>query len=60
MRDDSFSPILLSQDDGILVVPTIADSPLKLNLKKGLSAEFLDRAFALASIATMSGCCQVI
>ncbi|KAK9286325.1 hypothetical protein L1049_014716 [Liquidambar formosana] len=49
----------LLKDDGILVVPTIADSPLKLNLKKGLSAEFLDRAFALTSIATMSGCCQV-
>ncbi|CAL5377716.1 unnamed protein product [Camellia sinensis] len=47
------------QDDGILVLPTIADPPLKLNSKKGLSAEFHDRASALLSIASMSGCCQV-
>ncbi|KAK2982325.1 hypothetical protein RJ640_009022 [Escallonia rubra] len=49
----------LLKDDGILVVPTVADHPLKLNSKKGLSAEFHDRAFALSSIASMSGCCQV-
>lgn len=48
------------QDDGILVVPTVADSPLKLNSKKVLLSEFHDRAFPLLSIATMSGCCQVI
>lgn len=47
------------QDDGILVIPTVADSPLKLNTKKGLSAEFHDRIFALSSIASISGCCQV-
>ncbi|CAL5379537.1 unnamed protein product [Camellia sinensis] len=47
------------RDDGILVLPTIADPPLKLNSKKGLSAEFHDRASALLSIASMSGCCQV-
>ncbi|KAL7001900.1 Outer envelope protein 64, mitochondrial [Sarracenia purpurea var. burkii] len=47
------------KDDGILVVPTVADPPLKLNSKKGLSAEFYDRAFTLLSIASMSGCCQV-
>lgn len=51
--------IVFSQDDGILVVPTVADPPMKLNSKKGLSAEFHDRAFALLSIASMSGCCQV-
>ncbi|KAI8554853.1 hypothetical protein RHMOL_Rhmol05G0129200 [Rhododendron molle] len=49
----------LLKDDGILVVPTVADPPMKLNSKKGLSAEFHDRAFALLSIASMSGCCQV-
>ncbi|GMP39002.1 hypothetical protein CsSME_00010024 [Camellia sinensis var. sinensis] len=49
----------LLKDDGILVLPTIADPPLKLNSKKGLSAEFHDRASALLSIASMSGCCQV-
>lgn len=48
----------LLKDDGILVVPTVADPPLKLNSKKGPSAEFLDRAFALLSIASMSGCCE--
>lgn len=49
----------LLKDDGILVVPTVADPPLKLNVKKQLFAEFHDRAFALSSIASMSGCCQV-
>ncbi|XP_062176378.1 outer envelope protein 64, mitochondrial [Alnus glutinosa] len=49
----------LLKDDGILVVPTVADPPLKLNVKKQLAAEFHDRAFALSSIASMSGCCQV-
>lgn len=49
----------LLKDDGILVVPTVADSPLKLNSKKGSLVEFHDRASALLSIASMSGCCQV-
>lgn len=49
----------LVKNDGILVIPTIADPPLKLNSKKGISAEFLDRAFVLLSIASMSGCCQI-
>ncbi|KAE9613448.1 hypothetical protein Lal_00016381 [Lupinus albus] len=49
----------LLKDGGILVIPTVADSPLKLNTKKGLSSEFYDRTFALSSIASMSGCCQV-
>uniref|UniRef100_A0A5B6YTA3 Amidase domain-containing protein n=1 Tax=Davidia involucrata TaxID=16924 RepID=A0A5B6YTA3_DAVIN len=48
----------LLKDDGVLVIPTAADPPLKLNSKKGLSAEFHDRAFALLCIASMSGCCQ--
>ncbi|KAL9321397.1 hypothetical protein ACSQ67_013236 [Phaseolus vulgaris] len=46
----------LLKDDGILVIPTVPDDPLKLN---GFSSEFHDRAFALSSIASISGCCQV-
>ncbi|KAI3755293.1 hypothetical protein L1987_55089 [Smallanthus sonchifolius] len=49
----------LLKDDGILVVPTVADTSLKLNSKKTLLTEFHDRAFPLLSIATMSGCCQI-
>nr|KYP60562.1 Glutamyl-tRNA(Gln) amidotransferase subunit A [Cajanus cajan] len=49
----------LLKDDGILVIPTVADDPLKLNTDKGFSSEFHDRAFALSSIASISGCCQV-
>ncbi|XP_055809371.1 outer envelope protein 64, mitochondrial isoform X2 [Solanum dulcamara] len=48
----------LLKNDGILVLPTIADPPLKLKSRKGLSAELHDRAFALLGIASMSGCCQ--
>ncbi|KAI7726192.1 hypothetical protein M8C21_023988 [Ambrosia artemisiifolia] len=49
----------LLKDDGILVVPTVADTSLKLNSKKTLLTEFLDRTSPLLSITTMSGCCQV-
>ncbi|KAG5029082.1 hypothetical protein AAZX31_05G107400 [Glycine max] len=49
----------LLKDDGILVIPTVAGSQLKLNTKKGFSSEFHDRTFALSSIASVSGCCQV-
>ncbi|TKY71466.1 Outer envelope protein 64 [Spatholobus suberectus] len=49
----------LLKDDGILVIPTVADDPLKLNTEKGFSSEFHDRAFALSNIASISGCCQV-
>ncbi|KAL6311982.1 hypothetical protein AAG906_011608 [Vitis piasezkii] len=49
----------LLKDDGILVIPTVADPPLKLNSKKAVFSEFHDRAFTLLSIASMSGCCQV-
>ncbi|KAI9177878.1 hypothetical protein LWI28_020220 [Acer negundo] len=49
----------LLKDDGILVIPTIADPPLKLNTKKGHATEFHDRAYVLSSITSMSGCCQV-
>ncbi|XP_061365456.1 outer envelope protein 64, mitochondrial [Gastrolobium bilobum] len=49
----------LLKDDGILVIPTVADNPLKLHTEKGFSSEFHDRTFALSSIASISGCCQV-
>ncbi|XP_057419615.1 outer envelope protein 64, mitochondrial-like isoform X2 [Lotus japonicus] len=49
----------LLKDDGILVIPSVADNPLKCNTKKGFSSEFGDKTFALSSIASMSGCCQV-
>ncbi|KAK7363132.1 hypothetical protein VNO77_05262 [Canavalia gladiata] len=49
----------LLKDDGILVIPTVADSQLKLDTKKGFSSEFHDRTYALSSVASLSGCCQV-
>ncbi|EXB80330.1 Translocon at the outer membrane of chloroplasts 64 [Morus notabilis] len=49
----------LLKDDGILVIPTIADPPPKVGGKEIQSEEFQNRAFALLSIASMSGCCQV-
>ncbi|ESQ40873.1 hypothetical protein EUTSA_v10013019mg [Eutrema salsugineum] len=49
----------LLKEDGILVIPTVADPPPKLNTKKNFLNEFLDRNYALSSIASMSGCCQV-
>ncbi|CAH9130642.1 unnamed protein product [Cuscuta epithymum] len=48
----------LLKDDGILLIPTVADPPPKLHSKNGLSNEIGDRAFALLSIASLSGCCQ--
>ncbi|CAK7356982.1 unnamed protein product [Dovyalis caffra] len=49
----------LLKDDGILVIPTVADPPLKLNSKKRDTVESLNGALILSSIASMSGCCQV-
>ncbi|GFP87060.1 outer envelope protein 64 mitochondrial [Phtheirospermum japonicum] len=49
----------LLKDDGILVIPTVADPPPKLNSRKSVSSEFYDRIYALLSIASMSGGCQV-
>ncbi|KAG6792478.1 hypothetical protein POTOM_001628 [Populus tomentosa] len=46
-------------DNGILVIPTIADPPSKLNSKKRDTVESHNRALILSSIASMSGCCQV-
>lgn len=49
----------LLKDDGILVIPTVADPPPKLGAKEILSEDYQSRAFSLLSIASMSGCCQV-
>lgn len=49
----------LLKDDGILVIPTVADPPLKRNSKKVASSGVYDRTLPLLSISSMSGCCQV-
>ncbi|PON79146.1 Amidase [Trema orientale] len=49
----------LLKDEGILVIPTIADPPPKVGGKEILSEQFQNRAFSLLSIASISGCCQV-
>ncbi|KAK6921289.1 Tetratricopeptide repeat [Dillenia turbinata] len=49
---------LLLKDDGLLVIPTVADPPPKLGAKEILSEDYQNRAFSLLSIASMSGCCQ--
>ncbi|BAT72627.1 hypothetical protein LR48_Vigan05g098500 [Vigna angularis] len=50
---------LLLKDEGILVIPTVADPPPKLGGKEILSDDYQSRAFSLLSIASISGCCQV-
>ncbi|KAL3574988.1 hypothetical protein D5086_023089 [Populus alba] len=49
----------LLKDDGILVVPTMAYLPPKLDGKEILSEEYQSSSFSLLSIASLSGCCQV-
>ncbi|KAI5568769.1 hypothetical protein BDE02_12G035300 [Populus trichocarpa] len=49
----------LLKDDGILVVPTMAYLPPKLDGKEILSEEYKSSSFSLLSIASLSGCCQV-
>ncbi|KAK9690845.1 hypothetical protein RND81_09G157800 [Saponaria officinalis] len=49
----------LLKEDGILVLPTIADPPIKRNSRKGLPVEYFDKALVLSSLSSMSGCCQV-
>lgn len=56
MRSALFS---LLKDDGILVIPTVADLPPKLGSKEIYSEDYQNRNFSLLSIASMSGCCQV-
>ncbi|XP_015957330.1 translocon at the outer membrane of chloroplasts 64 [Arachis duranensis] len=50
---------MLLKDDGILVIPTVADPPPKLGGKEIQSEDYQSRAFRLLSIASLSGCCQV-
>ncbi|XP_020255724.1 outer envelope protein 64, mitochondrial [Asparagus officinalis] len=50
----------LLKDDGILVIPTTSDFPVKRCSKKKLTPELEDRMFSLLSIAGISGCCQVV
>lgn len=60
IRDEMRSAIYsLLKDDGILVIPTIADPPPKLGGKEILSEDYKRRACSLLSIASISGCCQV-
>lgn len=60
IRDEMRTAISsLLKDDGILVIPTIADPPPKLGGKEILSEEYQSRACSLLSIASISGCCQV-
>ncbi|KAJ6888282.1 outer envelope protein 64 [Populus alba x Populus x berolinensis] len=49
----------LLKDNGILVVPTMAYLPPKLDGKEILSEEYQSSSFSLLSIASLSGCCQV-
>ncbi|KAG6627638.1 hypothetical protein CIPAW_15G143400 [Carya illinoinensis] len=60
IRDEMRSAIhFLLKDDGILVIPTIADPPPKLGGKEILSESYQSRACSLLSIASVSGCCQI-
>ncbi|PKA50765.1 Outer envelope protein 64, mitochondrial [Apostasia shenzhenica] len=49
----------LLEDDGILVIPTTPDFPLKTSLKRKMSPEFEDCLHILLSLSGLSGCCQV-
>ncbi|KAG9458606.1 hypothetical protein H6P81_003114 [Aristolochia fimbriata] len=49
----------LLKDDGILVIPTLADLPPKVGAKEAFSEEYQTRALSLLAIVSMSGCCQV-
>ncbi|KAK4280692.1 hypothetical protein QN277_012280 [Acacia crassicarpa] len=49
----------LMKDEGVLVIPTVADFPPKLGGKEILSDDYRSRLFSLLSIASISGCCQV-
>lgn len=48
----------LLKGDGILVIPTVFDPPPKTGAKEIRSMEYLLGACSLASLATLSGCCQ--
>lgn len=60
IRNETRSALFsLLKDDGILVIPTVADPPPKLGSKEIYSEEYQSRNSSLLSIASMSGCCQV-
>ncbi|XP_051119417.1 outer envelope protein 64, chloroplastic [Andrographis paniculata] len=48
------------KDDGILVIPTCSDPPPKLGAKEIFSEDYLLRTSSLSSLASISGCCQVV
>lgn len=58
-RDLQLKCLILSQNDTILVMPTVPDIPPKLGIKADFPDEFRARAFDLLSVSGMSGCCQV-
>ncbi|CAN4088737.1 unnamed protein product [Withania somnifera] len=49
----------LLKDDGILVIPTVAEPPPKIGAKEIQSEDYQIRSFSFSSIASMSGGCQV-
>lgn len=49
----------LLRDDGILVIPTVAEPPPKTGAKEIQSEDYQIRSCAFSSIASMSGGCQV-
>ncbi|CAN0902269.1 Translocon at the outer membrane of chloroplasts 64 [Linum grandiflorum] len=49
----------LLKNDGILVIPTTANVPPKLNAKEMFLEDYKLRSFSLLSLASLSGCCQV-
>ncbi|KAM3246289.1 outer envelope protein 64, chloroplastic [Capsicum annuum] len=49
----------LLRDDGILVIPTVAEPPPKIGAKEIQSEDYRIRSCSFSSIASMSGGCQV-
>ncbi|XP_059290441.1 outer envelope protein 64, chloroplastic isoform X1 [Lycium ferocissimum] len=49
----------LLKDDGILVIPTVAETPPKVGAKEIQSEDYQIRSCSFSSIASMSGGCQV-
>ncbi|KAI4351029.1 hypothetical protein L6164_005418 [Bauhinia variegata] len=47
----------LLKDEGVLIIPTVADPPPKVGGK--VSEDYRSRAFSLLSVASISGCCQI-
>lgn len=53
----AFSELLMS--DGLLVIPTVPGPPPMLHNKDSSQSDLDDKVSILASLASMSGCCQV-